>query len=78
MGKLWEEISSISPYVIIPELEFGEKLTGVDIVILSEETVYFAQLKTQKNTLTGSQAPRAKKELGIHDNSLFCAAFNLS
>ncbi|MDY6899881.1 MAG: hypothetical protein SWZ49_17645 [Cyanobacteriota bacterium] len=78
MGRLWEEISNISPYVIIPEIEFDLKVTGVDIVILSDETVYFVQLKTQKNTLTGSQAPRAKKELGIHDNSLFCAAFDLS
>ncbi|MBV6624350.1 MAG: hypothetical protein KI793_15650 [Rivularia sp. (in: Bacteria)] len=78
MGKLWEGISNISPYVIIPELEFGAKVTGVDIVILSNGTVHFAQLKTQKNTLTGSQAPRAKKELGIHENSLFCAAFDLS
>lgn len=78
MGRLWEEISNISPYVIIPEFEFGEKITGVDIVILSEETVYFTQLKTQKNTLTGSQAPRVIKELGIHDNALFCAAFNLN
>ncbi|MGB3652583.1 MAG: hypothetical protein WBA41_15380, partial [Rivularia sp. (in: cyanobacteria)] len=76
MGSLWEEISNISPYVIVPEVEFGEKITGVDIIVLSDRKVYFTQLKTQKNTLTGSQAPRTKKELGIHDNSLFCAAFN--
>jgi len=77
MGRLWEEISDISPYVIIPEFEFGIKITGVDIVILSEEIVKFAQLKTQKGTLTGSQIPRAKAELSIHENPLFIAAFDL-
>ncbi|BAY83817.1 hypothetical protein NIES267_33110 [Calothrix parasitica NIES-267] len=66
MGMLWEKISNISPYALIPEFEFDIKITGVDIIILSNETVYFTQLKSQKNTLTGSQAPRAKKELGIH------------
>ena len=77
MGLLWEEISNISPYVIIPEFEFGIKITGVDIVILSEGIVKFAQLKTLKGTLTGSQIPRAKKELGILQNPLFIAAFDL-
>lgn len=77
MGRLWEEISNISPYVIIPEYEFGIKIKGVDIVLLSEGIVKFAQVKTLKGTLTGSQIPRAKKELGIHQNSLFIAAFDL-
>ncbi|MFB2878568.1 hypothetical protein [Floridanema aerugineum] len=77
MGRLWEEIANISPYVIIPEFEFGIKITGIDIVILSEGIVKFAQLKTLKGTLTGSQIPRAKKELGIHENPLFIAAFDL-
>ncbi|WP_334965527.1 hypothetical protein [Nostoc sp.] len=77
MGNLWEKISNISPYIINPELEFGIKITGIDIIIFSEETVKFAQLKTLKGTLTGSQAPRAKKELTIHQNPLFIAAFNL-
>jgi hypothetical protein len=77
MGSLWEKISNISPYIINPELEFGIKITGIDIILFSEEAVKFAQLKTLKGTLTGSQAPRAKKELSIHQNSLFIAAFNL-
>lgn len=77
MGLLWEEISDISPYVIRPEVEFGIKITGVDIVILTEGIVKFAQLKTLKGTLTGSQAPRAKQELGMHQNSVFIAAFDL-
>jgi len=49
------------------------KITGIDIVILSNETVYLAQLKTLKGTLTGSQKTRAEKELGIHENPLFIA-----
>ncbi len=77
MGSLWEKISNINPYIINPELEFGIKITGIDIIAFSEETVKFAQLKTLKGTLTGSQAPRAKKELSIHQNPLFIAAFNL-
>lgn len=77
MGRLWEEISNISPYVIVPEFEFGIKITGIDIIIFSEETVKLAQLKTLKGTLTGSQVPRARKELGIHENPLFISAFNL-
>jgi hypothetical protein len=77
MGQLWEEIANISPYVIIPEFEFGIKIKGIDIIILTDETIRFAQVKTLKGTLTGSQTNRAKKELGIHDNPLFIAAFNL-
>ncbi|MBD2415886.1 hypothetical protein FACHB389_29220 [Nostoc calcicola FACHB-389] len=77
MGRLWEEITNISPYVIIPEFEFGIKIKGVDITLLTEESIKFAQLKTLKGTLTGSQRDRAKKELGIHDNPFFIAAFDL-
>ncbi|MFM5887932.1 MAG: hypothetical protein ACKOQS_06525 [Dolichospermum sp.] len=77
MGILWEEIADISPYVIIPEFEFGIKIKGIDIIILTGETIKFAQLKTLKGTLTGSQKNRAKKELGIHENPLFISAFDL-
>ncbi|MDB9485720.1 hypothetical protein PN492_04025 [Dolichospermum circinale CS-537/01] len=77
MGSLWEKISNISPYIINPEFEFGIKITGIDIIIFSEKKVRFAQLKTLKVTLTGSQSPRSKKELNIHENPLFIAAFNL-
>jgi hypothetical protein len=52
MGSLWEKISNISPYIINPEFEFGIKITGIDILLFSEETVNFAQLKTLKGTLT--------------------------
>lgn len=77
MGSLWEKISNISPYFIVPDFEFGLKITGVDIILFTNNTIKFAQLKTLKGTLTGSQAPRAKNELSIHDETLFIAAFDL-
>ncbi|HLO88404.1 MAG TPA: hypothetical protein VK203_25830 [Nostocaceae cyanobacterium] len=77
MGRLWEEIANISPYVIIPEFEFAIQIKGIDVILLAEEQIKFTQLKTLKGTLTGSQADRAKKELGIHDYSLFISAFDL-
>ncbi|AFZ56505.1 hypothetical protein H6G54_12695 [Anabaena cylindrica FACHB-243] len=77
MGILWEEIADISPYVIIPEFEFGIKIKGIDIILFIGESIKFAQLKTLKGTLTGSQKNRAKKELIIHDNPLFISAFDL-
>jgi len=77
MGKLWEGIADISPYVIIPEIEFGIKIKGIDLVILSQNKIVFAQIKTLKGTLTGSQRSRAKKELEIHENPVFISAFDL-
>lgn len=77
MGKLWEDIADISPYIIIPEIEFGIKIKGIDLVILSQDKIVFAQIKTLKGTLTGSQRSRAKKELSIHENPLFISAFDL-
>ncbi|NJS16992.1 MAG: hypothetical protein HC787_09495 [Nostocaceae cyanobacterium CSU_2_110] len=77
IGSLLEKICNLSPYIINPEIEFELKITGIDLVVLSEGLVKFGKLKTQKNTLTGSQVPRAKKELGIHENSLFIAAFEV-
>ncbi|PAX48300.1 hypothetical protein [Brunnivagina elsteri] len=78
IGSLLEKISNISPYIISPEIEFDIHITGIDVILLSEDIVKFAQLKTQKNTLTGSQVTRAKKELSLHENSLFIAAFDVA
>jgi len=77
MGDLWETIANISPYAISPEKDFGLKVTGVDLVLLSEGrgAPIFVQIKTQRNTLTGSQAPRSRSELEIHQHRLFAAAF---
>lgn len=77
MGHLWEKIANISPYVIVPEVEFGISIKGIDIILYIDNTVSFAQLKTLKGTLTGSQTGRAIRELSIHENPLFLVAFDL-
>jgi hypothetical protein len=77
-GLLWERIASISPYAISPEKEFDIKLAGIDLIIhnFHSEKLEYLQLKTAKNTLTGSQVPRSKKELEVHENPIFCACFD--
>lgn len=77
MGSLWERIADISPYSISPERDFHLKITGVDSIIMSHGSGLptFVQIKTQRNTLTGSQSHRSKTELELHDNRLFAAAF---
>ena len=39
--------------------------------------IEYQQLKTQHNTLTGSQKSRSIQELEIHENPVFCASFTL-
>ncbi len=77
LGLLWERIADISPYAINPELEFNLKIQGIDLIGLNinKFVVEYIQLKTQHNTLTGSQKPRSVSELSIHENPVFCAAF---
>lgn len=79
MGLLWERIANISPYAINPELEFKIKIKGVDLICQHIETgnIEYQQLKTQKNTLTGSQKGRSVAELSLHENPVFCACFSL-
>jgi hypothetical protein len=79
MGELWEKIARISPAAVSPEQDFGLKITGIDIIICPQSTQIpiFTQLKTACGTLTGSQVPRSRSELGIHEHSLFAAAFCL-
>jgi hypothetical protein len=77
MGHLWEKIANVSPYVIVPEFEFGISIKGIDVIIHTDNVVSFAQLKTLKGTLTGSQTGRAIRELSIHENPLFLVAFDL-
>ena len=75
MGLLWERLASISPYAINPEIEFNLKIKGIDLISLNVDTneIEYQQLKTQHNTLTGSQKGRSVQELIIHDNPVFCA-----
>ena len=77
MGLLWERLASISPYAINPESEFNLKIQGIDLICMNHTTgvIEYQQLKTQHNTLTGSQKPRSVEELLIHDNPIFCACF---
>jgi hypothetical protein len=77
MGDLWESIANISPYAVSPERDFGLKITGVDSIILEngKGSPIFVQIKTQRNTLTGSQASRSKRELELYQHRLFAAAF---
>lgn len=80
MGLLWERIANISPYAINPEAEFGLKIKGIDLIAKNIETnlIEYQQVKTQRNTLTGSQKNRSVEELSIHANAIFCACFSLS
>ena len=79
MGSLWEKLADISPYALNPDLEFGIKIRGIDIICKNIETqkIEFIQLKTTKNTLSGSQSARANSELLLHQNPVFAAAFDV-
>ncbi|WP_052712263.1 hypothetical protein [Domibacillus indicus] len=73
LGLFWEEIANLSSNVFSLEKELGIKLQGVDVITYVNNNLYFTQLKTQKNTLTGSQAPRLTIELSRYENSLLAA-----
>lgn len=77
MGLLWERLANVSPYAINPELEFSLKIKGIDLIAKNKNTdlIEYQQLKTQHNTLTGSQKTRSVSELMIHENPVFCACF---
>ena len=78
LGEVWENVAFLSPKVISMEKIFDNfKIRGVDIIIASESEFCFCQIKTAKNTLTGSQKPRSESELKIFEKSKFCAALNL-
>lgn len=78
LGLLWERIAALSSNVISPELELGFKIPEVDVIVKYEGKLYYTQLKTQKNTLTGSQFPRTKMELEKYENSWFVACIKTS
>lgn len=80
LGLFWENLASLSPYTVNPETEFGLKIKGVDIIAKNKLTdnIEYTQIKTQKNTLTGSQSARVNEELSIHNNPVFAACFPLS
>ena len=48
-----------------PELDFGVKIAGLDLLIYAENKIIQCQLKSNKDTLTGSQAERSVEELSV-------------
>lgn len=73
LGLLWERIANLAPNVTSPELDFGVKIPEVDVIVLYESNLYYTQLKTQKNTLTGSQGKRTVSELTAFKHHWFVA-----
>lgn len=80
MGNLWEKLADISPYAVNPDIEFGIKVKGIDILCknINSAELESIQLKTTKNTLTGSQSGRTNSELRLHSNPKFAAAFDVA
>ena len=78
MGSIWEDLADISPFAINPERHFGIKLRGIDVIVrdIDSGRIEFGQLKTQRNTLTGSQNGRTNSELGLYENSFLAACFS--
>jgi hypothetical protein len=78
LGSAWEEMAALSHLAVSPEIDFGVRLKGVDIVFLEDGHLRHTQIKTQKNTLTGSQKGRSISELQLHTRPLFAAAFDVA
>jgi len=78
LGEAWEEMAALSHLAISPEVVFGERILGVDVVFLEDSVLRHTQIKTQKNTLTGSQKDRSVAELLLHPRPLFAAAFDVA
>lgn len=78
LGLFWERIADLSPNVISPEIDLGYKIPEVDVIVLNRQDnqLYYTQLKTQKNTLTGSQAKRTVAELRRYEYHWFVACID--
>ena len=76
LGLFWERIADLAPNVVSPELDFGIKIPEVDVIVLYNTNLYYTQLKTQKNTLTGSQCNRTVEELSKFPHSWFVACID--
>lgn len=77
MGHKLEDISEIANNVFLPDKELDIKIKGVDLIIFHEEKIKYTQLKTKKDTLTGSQSSRSINELKIHPFSIFVAVLGM-
>ena len=78
LGSAWEEMAALSHLAVSPEADFGIRLKGVDVVFLENGFLRHTQIKTQKNTLTGSQGGRSTSELELHPRPVFAAAFDVA
>ena len=78
LGNILEQILEIDKSKCFDsEIHFNLKVKGVDKFILDESgNIRHVQVKTKKDTLTGSQAKRSVIELGIHPNPIFAALFD--
>lgn len=76
LGLLWEKIANLAPNVISPELNFHFKIPEVDVIVLYQNHLYYTQLKTQRNTLTGSQGKRTVEELSKYPYNWFVACID--
>ncbi len=70
----------LSSNVISPEYELGFKLKGIDVILVDKNTgvLYYTQLKTKKDTLTGSQSHRSTQELSAFSNAYFVVCIDCS
>jgi len=59
------------------EVHFNLKIPGIDKFVLDDAgKIRHIQVKTKKDTLTGSQVKRSVIELGIHPEPIFAALFD--
>lgn len=77
MGHKLEDIAGIANNVFLPDKELDIKIKGIDLIIFHEEKIKYTQLKTKKDTLTGSQSSRSINELKIHPFSIFAVALDM-
>lgn len=77
LGHRFEDVANLSDRVFIPDTTLGLKIKGIDLVIYDRGAIRYAQLKTKRDTLTGSQKSRSIHELKIHQNSIFAAALDM-
>lgn len=78
LGSAWEEMAALSHLAVNPEADFQIRIEGIDIIVLENGLLRHTQIKTQKNTLTGSQKGRSIEELKRHPYPLFAAAFDVA
>ncbi|WP_017293341.1 hypothetical protein [Geminocystis herdmanii] len=77
IGHKLEDIGGIATNVFLPDKELDIKIKGIDLIIFHEEKIKYTQLKTKKDTLTGSQSSRSINELKIHPFSIFAVALDM-